>query len=59
MRSVLAVAVGVTAWWSYRLLGRTPSWHPALRGWILFLGFVVTLTFWALSGVTILNITGG
>lgn len=28
-------------------------------GWILFLGFVVMLTFWALSGVTILNITGG
>jgi quinol-cytochrome oxidoreductase complex cytochrome b subunit len=28
-------------------------------GWILFLGFVVTLTFWALSGVTILNISGG
>ena len=28
-------------------------------GWILFLGFVVILTFWALSGVTIFNITGG
>ncbi len=28
-------------------------------GWILFLGFIVMLTFWALSGVTILNITGG
>jgi hypothetical protein len=27
--------------------------------WILFWGFIVTLTFWALSGVTILNITGG
>ena len=27
--------------------------------WILFLGFVVMLTFWALSGVTIFNITGG
>ena len=27
--------------------------------WILFLGFIVMLTFWALSGVTILNITGG
>jgi quinol-cytochrome oxidoreductase complex cytochrome b subunit len=28
-------------------------------GWILFLGFITMLTFWALSGVTIFNITGG
>ena len=28
-------------------------------GWVLFLGFVVMLTFWALSGVTIFNISGG
>jgi quinol-cytochrome oxidoreductase complex cytochrome b subunit len=28
-------------------------------GWVLFLGFIVMLTFWALSGVTIFNITGG
>ena len=28
-------------------------------GWILFIGFIVMLTFWALSGVTILGITGG
>jgi len=28
-------------------------------GWILFLGFIVVLTFWALSGMTILGITGG
>ena len=28
-------------------------------GWILFLGFIVLLTLWALSGVTILGITGG
>jgi quinol-cytochrome oxidoreductase complex cytochrome b subunit len=27
--------------------------------WILFWGFIVMLTFWALSGVTIFNITGG
>jgi quinol-cytochrome oxidoreductase complex cytochrome b subunit len=27
--------------------------------WILFWGFIVFLTFWALSGATILNITGG
>ena len=28
-------------------------------GWVLFLGFIVLLTFWALAGVTILGITGG
>src|SRR5215831_2222886 len=28
-------------------------------GWILFIGFIVMLTFWALSGVTILGISGG
>jgi quinol-cytochrome oxidoreductase complex cytochrome b subunit len=28
-------------------------------GWILFLGFIVMLTFWALAGVTIFGIPGG
>jgi quinol-cytochrome oxidoreductase complex cytochrome b subunit len=28
-------------------------------GWVLFIGFIVMLTFWALSGVTIFNISGG
>jgi quinol-cytochrome oxidoreductase complex cytochrome b subunit len=28
-------------------------------GWILFLSFIVLLTFWALSGITILGIAGG
>jgi quinol-cytochrome oxidoreductase complex cytochrome b subunit len=28
-------------------------------GWVLFLGFIVLLTFWSLSGVTILGIAGG
>jgi quinol-cytochrome oxidoreductase complex cytochrome b subunit len=28
-------------------------------GWVLFLGFIVMLTFWSLSGVTILGISGG
>jgi quinol-cytochrome oxidoreductase complex cytochrome b subunit len=28
-------------------------------GWVLFLGFIVMLTAWALSGVTIFGITGG
>jgi 4-amino-4-deoxy-L-arabinose transferase-like glycosyltransferase len=46
MRAVLAVAVGVTAWWSYHLLGRTPAWHPALRGSIVFVGLVAA---WAIA----------
>jgi hypothetical protein len=28
-------------------------------GWILFLGYIVVLTFWSLAGVTILGISGG
>ena len=28
-------------------------------GWILFLGMIVMLTFWALAGVTIFGISGG
>ncbi len=27
--------------------------------WVLFIGFIVTLTFWSLAGVTIFGITGG
>ncbi len=27
--------------------------------WVLFISFIVLLTFWALSGVTIFGITGG
>jgi len=28
-------------------------------GWVLFLGFIVLLTFWSLSGVTIFGVSGG
>jgi 4-amino-4-deoxy-L-arabinose transferase-like glycosyltransferase len=35
-RAVAAVAVGVTAWWSYELLDRTSSWLPWLR-WVVLL----------------------
>ncbi len=27
--------------------------------WIVFLGFILLLTFWALAGVTIFGISGG
>ncbi|MFI0775475.1 ArnT family glycosyltransferase [Streptomyces sp. NPDC021212] len=35
---VLAVAVAVTASWSYVLLGRSADWHPWLRWAVLFAG---------------------
>jgi 4-amino-4-deoxy-L-arabinose transferase-like glycosyltransferase len=38
VRAVLAAAVGVTAWWSYTLLGRSADWHPGLRMAILVVG---------------------
>ena len=39
-RLFLAAAVGVTAWWSAHLLGRTPTWHPLLRHAVLLGGLV-------------------
>ncbi|TML38828.1 MAG: glycosyltransferase family 39 protein [Actinobacteria bacterium] len=38
-RFVLSAAVAATAWWSYELLGRTPSWHPGLRSFVLVAGW--------------------
>ncbi|MDG4801225.1 glycosyltransferase family 39 protein [Micromonospora sp. WMMD980] len=32
---VLAGVLAVTAWWSWRLLGRSPDWHPWLRAVVL------------------------
>ena len=40
-RSVLAVAVAVTAIWTFVLLDRTPDWNPWLRGPLLLAGIVV------------------
>ena len=37
-RIALATAVATTAVWSFHLLGRTPSWHPALRTLVLIGG---------------------
>ncbi|HEY3883127.1 MAG TPA: glycosyltransferase family 39 protein [Trebonia sp.] len=42
-RVTAAVAVGVTAWWSYELLDRTPSWLPWLRWVVLLAGGVAVL----------------
>ncbi len=37
-RLSLAAALAMTAMWSYVLLDRTPTWHPALRYGIVFAG---------------------
>ena len=42
-RGALAVAVGVTTWWSFTLLGRSPDWMPALRGILLVAGLVTAV----------------
>ncbi|MDT4893743.1 MAG: hypothetical protein QOE97_2778, partial [Pseudonocardiales bacterium] len=39
-RAALAGGALVTAVWSYQLLDRSPSWHPAVR-WLVLLGGVV------------------
>jgi quinol-cytochrome oxidoreductase complex cytochrome b subunit len=67
------IVVGLLVWpFLDQILGRRvgarlgwASWPVPGRNvitgtlWILFLGFIAMLTFWALSGVTILGITGG
>jgi len=39
-RVVAALAIGVTGWWAYVLLGRTPGWLPWLR-WVVVLAAVL------------------
>ncbi|SCL28786.1 glycosyltransferase family 39 protein [Micromonospora inyonensis] len=39
----LALALGVTAWWSWRLLGRSPDWYPWLRTVVLVAGLAGAL----------------
>jgi 4-amino-4-deoxy-L-arabinose transferase-like glycosyltransferase len=42
-RLILAGAVAVTAWWSWTLLDRTPTWQPWLRTLVLFGGLLVAI----------------
>jgi 4-amino-4-deoxy-L-arabinose transferase-like glycosyltransferase len=42
-RVVLAGALAISAWWSWSLLARTPSWQPWLRSPILILGAAIAL----------------
>jgi len=37
-RLLLAAVVAVTAWWSWTLLDRSPTWHPTLRTLVLVTG---------------------
>jgi 4-amino-4-deoxy-L-arabinose transferase-like glycosyltransferase len=37
-RGAMSLAIAVTAWWAYELLGRTPDWVPWLRPVVLILG---------------------
>jgi 4-amino-4-deoxy-L-arabinose transferase-like glycosyltransferase len=39
-RLLLAAALAITAWWSWTLLDRTPTWHPAWRAVVLITGLV-------------------
>ncbi|HEY6789861.1 MAG TPA: glycosyltransferase family 39 protein, partial [Trebonia sp.] len=42
-RGTVAAGVAVTAWWSFELLNRTPSWLPWLRWVILIAGALAVL----------------
>ncbi|MEH0843806.1 glycosyltransferase family 39 protein [Micromonospora sp. CPCC 205711] len=39
----LAVTLAVSAWWSWRLLGRSPDWYPWLRTAVLVTGLAVAV----------------
>jgi hypothetical protein len=39
----LAVTLGVSAWWSWRLLGRSADWHPWLRTAVLVTGLAAAV----------------
>jgi 4-amino-4-deoxy-L-arabinose transferase-like glycosyltransferase len=41
--AVLVGAFAATAWWSDKLLARTPHWHPGLRTFVLIGGVIGTI----------------
>jgi 4-amino-4-deoxy-L-arabinose transferase-like glycosyltransferase len=51
-RLVLAGALAVSAVWAYQLLGRTPTWHPALRAAIIAGAIAACLTLLIWSHIT-------
>ncbi len=42
-RGALAVALALSAWWAYAMLGRTPDWNGWLRWLVLAVGIVAAL----------------
>ena len=48
-RLVLASAIAISAWWSWMLLDRTPSWHPWLRV-VVLIGGLAAATVIAIGG---------
>ena len=50
-RLALASLLLVTAWWSYRLLERTPGWHPWLRSALLAGGIAAAVAVVAVGGI--------
>ena len=49
-RLTLAAALIVTAIWAFRLLDRTPQWHPWLRWLVLVVGIAAALGLVARTG---------
>jgi 4-amino-4-deoxy-L-arabinose transferase-like glycosyltransferase len=42
-RSALAASIGLTAWWAYAMLDRTPEWNPWLRTVVLTVGILAAI----------------
>jgi 4-amino-4-deoxy-L-arabinose transferase-like glycosyltransferase len=51
-RVTAAVAVAVTAWWSFELLARTPDWLPWLRWLVLIAGLAAMAALFAVPVLT-------
>lgn len=65
-RAVMAAAVGVSAWWAYVLLNRTPDWNPWIRTVILAAAVVAIIglaighqaTAWAMGAAVVVGLLG-
>jgi 4-amino-4-deoxy-L-arabinose transferase-like glycosyltransferase len=42
-RGALAASIGLTAWWAYAMLDRTPNWNPWLRSVVLAVGMLAAV----------------
>ena len=56
-RLTLAGALGLTAWWSSELLGRTPSWNPSLRTVVLVGGLLAagSVVLWSMQRTVVVR----